>query len=192
MAFYIASVTGVVGAVLGAVVTGALATRARVQDDMRRLRLGAYPPLWEWTSHFSKWPKAPMSYLDLHEFLESYRSWYYHTLSGGLYLSKNTQERFGDVHELLVACFGTVEGDAVPAPPPGEITAAMYHAVREAVKTLRGALTEDLESRRQRSLVLRIAMWREHRKQSGSAGDRLRLVRSEQRRIATSAEVTTT
>lgn len=191
MALLIAFV-GVVGTVLVAVITGALATRARVNDDMRKLRLDAYPLLWELTSRFSKWPRKPMSYSDLHEFLGSWRGWYYDTHSGGLFLSKNSQDRFGDVHELLVACFGTVEGEAVPAPPPGEISAATYHAVREAVKTLRGALTEDLESRRQRSLGLRIAMWVEHRRQSRSAADRLRLVRSEQRRIATSPEATTT
>ena len=136
-----------------------------------------------------------MSYSEVHEFLESFRAWYYQ--SGGLYLSQNSQDRYGDVHELLVASFGTSEGEAVPTPPPGEIPNATYHAIREAVKTLRHALTEDLESRRQRSIVLRIAMAIEHCEQSRSAVARLRLVRSEsydrkRRRIApTSEEVTT-
>ena len=194
-AFYIALV-GVAGTVLGAGVNGALATRARVSDDMRQLRLGAYPSLWELTSRFSKWPPTPMSYSELRKFLDSFRAWYYQ--SGGLYLSKNSQDRYGEVHELLVACFGTSEGEAVPAPPPGEISRATYRAVREAVRTLRDALTEDLESRRQRSLLLRIAMATKHREQSRNAVDRLRLVRSEsddrkQRRSApTSEEVTTT
>lgn len=194
-AFYIACV-GVAGTVLGAAITGALATRARVNDDMRQLRLGAYPSLWGLTSCFSKWPATPMSYSELREFLESFRAWYYQ--SGGLYLSINSQDRYGELHELLVACFGTSEGEAVPAPPPGEIPEATYRSVREAVSTLRRALTEDLESRRQRSLVLRIAMAIEHREQSRNAVDRLRLVRHEsddrkKRRIApTSEEVTAT
>lgn len=194
-AFYIACV-GVAGTVLGAVITGALATRARVNDDMRQLRLGAYPSLWELTSCFSKWPTTPMSYSELREFLDSFRAWYYQ--SGGLYLSINSQDRYGEVHELMVACFGTREGEAVPAPPPGEIPEATYRAVREAVSTLRFALTEDLESRRQRSLVLRIAMAIEHREQRRRAVDRLRLVRCEsddrkQRGIApTSEQVTAT
>jgi hypothetical protein len=174
-AFYIA-VVGVIGTVLGSVIAGALATRAKVNDDMRQLRLGAYPSLWDLTSCFSKWPPTPMSYARLREFLDSFRAWYYQ--GGGLYLSENGQERYGEVHELLVACFGASEGEAVPAAPPGAIPEATYRAVREAVSTLRRALTEDLESRRQRSLVMRIAMAIEHRNQSRTAVDRLRLVRS--------------
>jgi hypothetical protein len=84
---------GIAGTVLGALVNGALATRAKVNEEMRQLRLNSYPLLWQLTSSFSRWPRVTNTYADLEELHRWFRSWYYE--AGGLHLSENSRAATG-------------------------------------------------------------------------------------------------
>jgi Toprim-like len=89
------AVIGLAGTILGAVVSGALATRAKVNEEMRQLRLKSYPLLWQLTARFSRWPRMTNTYAELEGFHRSFRSWYYET--GGFHLSENSRTRYGEV-----------------------------------------------------------------------------------------------
>ena len=102
---------GIAGTVFGAFVNGALATRAKVNEEMRKVRLESYPALWKLTAHFSRWPRMTNTYADLEQFHGLFRSWYYDT--GGLYLSENARDRYGDTQELMAAHLGAEEGKAM-------------------------------------------------------------------------------
>ncbi len=159
------AVIGIAGTVLGALVNGALATRAKVNEEMRQLRLTSYPVLWQLTSNFSRWPKVTHTYGDLVEFHGWFRSWYYEV--GGLHLSENSRARYGEVQELTAACLdaGAQAGSAIPDD--------VYDELLEACSALRTALTEDLESRRQRSFIHRVRLAAIHRQQKRKAANRL-------------------
>lgn len=165
------ALVGIAGTVLGAVVNGALATRAKINEEMRQLRLTSYPLLWQLTSSFSRWPRMTNTYSDLEEFHRSFRSWYYET--GGLHLSENSRARYGEVQELMATHLGAPEGQPMPAQPSGPIPDPVYSGLLEACSALRTALTEDLESRRQRSILHRIGLAARHRKQKTEAAERL-------------------
>jgi hypothetical protein len=162
---------GIAGTVLGALVNGALATRAKINEEMRQLRLDSYPLLWQLTSSFSRWPRMTNTYTDLEEFHRWFRSWYYET--GGLHLSENSRARYGEVQELMAAHLGAPEGQPMPAQPNGPIPDRVYSGILEACSALRTALTEDLESRRQRSVLHSIGLAARHRKQKTKAAARL-------------------
>jgi hypothetical protein len=165
------ALVGIAGAVLGAVVNGALATRAKINEEMRQLRLNSYPLLWQLTSHFSRWPRMTNTYSDLEKFHGSFRSWYYDT--GGLHLSENSRARYGEVQELMATNLGALEGQPMPAQPSDPIPDLVYSGLLDACSALRTALTEDLESRKQRSILHRIGLAARHRKQKAKAAERL-------------------
>jgi hypothetical protein len=162
---------GIAGTILGAVVNGALATRAKVNEEMRELRLASYPLLWQLSSRFSRWPRVTNSYAELGELHAWFRSWYYE--AGGLHLSENSRARYGDVQELLAAHLGAAEGHELPGQSAGAIPDGVYTSLMDACSALRTALTEDLESRRQRSLLVGIYLANRHRKQKREAAKRL-------------------
>jgi hypothetical protein len=168
---FILALLGIAGTVLGALVNGVLATRATVSEEMRQLRLTSYPLLWQLTANFSRWPRMTKSYADLEEFHRWFRSWYYET--GGLHLSDNSRARYGEVQELMAANLGANEGRDMPAQPPGRIPDEVYSGMMVACSALRTALTEDLESRRQRSMLQSVALWGRHKKQKWKAKKRL-------------------
>jgi hypothetical protein len=167
----IIALVGVAGTVLGAFVNGALATRAKVNDEMRQLRLESYPLLWQLTSRFARWPRMTNTYADLDELHRWLRSWYYE--AGGIHLSENSRARYGEVQELVAAHLGGPQREAIAAQPPGPISGDVYAGLRDACSALRTALTEDLESRRQRLLLLSITLAVRHRKQKWKAAKRL-------------------
>jgi hypothetical protein len=69
---------GIAGTVLGALVNGALATRAKVNEEMRQLRLNSSTRCsGRLTSSFSRWPRMTNTYADLEELHRWFRSWYY-------------------------------------------------------------------------------------------------------------------
>ena len=169
------AVIGIAGTVLGALVSGALATRAKVSEEMRQLRLVSYPVLWKLTSNFSRWPRATNTYADLEKFHRRFRTWYYET--GGFQLSDNSRVRYGDVQELMAAYLGAPEGQAMPPQPDGPLPDAVYVGLMDACSALRTALTEDLESRRQRSVLHSIRLAGRHRKARDKARVRLAAAR---------------
>jgi hypothetical protein len=162
---------GIAGTVLGALVNGALATRAKINEEMRQLRLNSYPLLWQLTSRFSRWPRMTNTYADLEEFHRQFRVWYYDT--GGLHLSENSRARYGEVQELMATHLGAPEGQPMPVQPGGALPDSAYSGLLEACSALRTALTEDLESRRQRSLLHSVGLAARHRKQKTKAAHRL-------------------
>jgi hypothetical protein len=170
---------GIAGTVLGALVNGALATRAKVNEEMRQLRLNSYPLLWQLTSSFSRWPRMTNTYADLEELHRWFRSWYYE--AGGLHLSENSRARYKEVQELMAAHLGASGGQATPAQPRGPILDDVYGGLQEACSALRTALTEDLESRRQRSVLHSIGLAARHRKQKQKAAERLAKAKRDRR-----------
>jgi hypothetical protein len=132
---------------------------------MRQLRLTSYPLLWQLTSNFSRWPKVPTTYADLGELHGLFRGWYYDV--GGLHLSENSRARYGDVQELTDVCLDA--GMQAGSPVPDNV----YDELLQACSALRTALTEDLESRRQRSVIHRLRLAATHRRQKQKAAARL-------------------
>ena len=164
--FWIALV-GVVGAVLGAVLSSWLAGRAKAADAVRDVRLKAYPLVWEQTSVVSRWPHTDANWAHLSDLQLALRTWYYET--GGLYLSENARRRFGSLQELLAAMLDHSKGKV-------DLAAAEYVAVMEEASAFRSALTEDLQSREQHSLVSLVRRAVQHRTQQSAALRRRRSV----------------
>jgi hypothetical protein len=159
---------GIVSAWIGAVINGSLATRAKVNEELRNARLKFYPPLWQLTSQFSRWPRTPTTYGNLVTIHCDFRNWYY--AAGGLYLSENARDRYGDVQEL-------VEAHLAPRSPEHndeEVPDLIYDDLMETCSSLRRALTEDLESRRQRSVWWTARKALLHRKQAREAQRRVK------------------
>jgi hypothetical protein len=158
---------GIVSAWIGAVINGSLATRAKVNEELREARLKVYPPLWELTSQFSRWPRTPTTYGDLVTAHRDLRNWYY--TAGGLYLSENARDRYGEVQELVAAHLRkrSPERNDKKLPDP------VYDDLMKTCSSLRTALTEDLESRRQRSIWWVASKALLHRKQHRQAARRI-------------------
>jgi hypothetical protein len=160
----ITSASGLVSGVVGAGVNTWLANRSKVSEGLRDQRLKAYPDVWERTGRFARWPRNTVTYATLDEFHRELRTWYFHV--GGLYMSENARRRYGQMQEL-VAAHCAVEESHASLPPDA------YADVMEACSEFRTALTEDLESRRQGSLVYSLQKAREHRRMDASARSRL-------------------
>jgi hypothetical protein len=156
----------IAGSVLGALINGTLATRAKVNEEMRKLRLDSYPRLWELTSRFSRWPRTANTYGELKGLHGQVREWYYKT--GGLHLSDNSRDRYGEVQELVAAHLGASESRA-----DEHLHAHVYQGLLDACSALRTALTEDLESRRQRSVLYRLKLAHRHLRQRREAAERM-------------------
>lgn len=91
---------------------------------------------------------------------EELRGWYF--TSGGLYLSARSRDRYGEMKQLVCAYLDAVDDRARTVPRE------VYDDLTTTARTFRTALTEDLETRRQRSLWWVVASWRrqhtQHRK----------------------------
>jgi hypothetical protein len=155
----IAVVTAVVALVTGlvsAAVSGWLATRAKVSEDLRDLRRTVYPPVWKATSLVSRHPETTASYADLMRLHLDLRRWYYGL--GGIALSKNARDRYMELQTLIGTHLARDAGEGETALHPDT-----YDSVRELASAFRTGMTDDLESRRQRSLVWSFGRWRDHR-----------------------------
>jgi len=154
------------GRVLASVVSGWLGSRAQVAEELREQRLEAYPKVWEKTTIVSRWPRrSETTYAGVGAFHRELRTWYYEI--GGLFMSANARRRYGhmqDVAEVLAAT-----GEAA-----FQLTTEHYDALRDACSDFRNALTEDLESRRQRSFLSACRAAIDHVKERWSAKRRLR------------------
>ena len=133
------------GGVLASVVSGWLGSRAQVAEELREQRLEAYPKVWRKTSIVSRWPRrAETTYDGVRAFHRELRTWYFET--GGLFMSANARGRYGHVQDVVEVLAESSEADV-------QLTTEHYDALRDACSAFRNALTEDLESRRQRSLL---------------------------------------
>ncbi|MGW3408243.1 hypothetical protein [Streptomyces sp. NPDC000888] len=169
----IVALLGVASAVVAATVNGALATRSKTGEDVRAGRLEAYPAVWELTRHVSRWPKRELTRRAALQWHLAMREWYYTApRCGGMYLSENGRARYGDVQELLALYLSAA--DAGEEAFPSDV----YEALSDACSAFRTALTEDLQSRRARSLIWVLSRARLHRRHAAEGRRRIDRARS--------------
>jgi hypothetical protein len=140
-----------VGAVL-ATVKYALAQRARLDEDLWSRRLDTYREVWALTSQFSRWPRQKPTSGDVVQLHEQFRRWYYG--DGGILMSSRARKRYTHVQEGLAAL------SRLSSDTEKQVDGADYDDMVEILSGFRTALTEDLESRRKRSIVWAIVgLW---------------------------------
>ena len=132
---------------------------------MREARLKAYPEVWQLTGALSIWPWTNATWADTERLHLDLRDWYYD--EGGMFLSDNSRARYGELQELIEAYLEDSPGDSDGLP------ASVYQSLAEAGSAFRTALTEDLESRRQRSPFTRLSLALRHLRASRKAEKRL-------------------
>lgn len=88
------------------------------------------------------------------------RTWYYTV--GGLYLSENARTRYGHLQELLERIVDRGDDNAAAAD-------VVYVDVMEGASAFRSALTEDISSRQQRSLLATVSRGLAHRREDRRA-----------------------
>lgn len=178
------TITAVAGAAVAttvALVNGAIASRAKESEELRSLRLQTYPSVWGLTSEVPRWPRGDPAYRDLWTLHRSLRTWYFST--GGLYLSENARARYGEMQELLDAVLcGRPEDDTTPVRELAPVAEphkpeTVYEALMNTCSAFRTALTEDLATRRTRSIVWATALWLRHRRQRRAARRRIAAAR---------------
>ncbi len=170
------AVIGAIGVAFGgatAYIQGALSARAKTGEELRERRLEAYPPIWRDTATLSRYPAAEVTLADLKALHLRFRRWYFTT--GGIFLSERSRARYGEVQELLGAYLHQHRDDD----PARLVDPADYDGISETCSVFRTAMTEDLATRRQRSLVwtVRRGVWhrakaREARRRIDAAGGR--------------------
>jgi hypothetical protein len=170
--------TGVAGIVVAssiALVKGAIASRSKESEELREWRLKAYPDVWKLTSIVPRWPRGDPTYGDLRSVHFAFRDWYY--TSGGLYLSEHARARYGDMQELFDAYLERKRPDdetPILQSSSGRFwDHSPYKALMESCSTFRTALTEDLATRRSRSILWAIGFWWRHRQEGRTAARRL-------------------
>lgn len=175
----IAGIAGIVVASSVALVKGAIASRGRENEELRTLRLKVYPDVWRLTSMVPRWPQADPTYRDLWHLHLELRTWYYD--SGGLYLSENARTRYGEMQELLDAYLvGRDRADETLVPhlaSGASSTESPYAALMETCSSFRTAMTEDLSTRRTKSILWAIVFWWRHHNQLREAVRRLQSAR---------------
>lgn len=149
-----------------AYVQGALSARAKAGEELRDRRLEAYPPVWRETAVLSRWPAAEITWADLEALHLRFRRWYFTT--GGLFLSDRGRDRYGEVQELLSAYLCRHREDL-----SGRVGQADYDVLAETCSVFRTTMTDDLETRRQRSPVWAFRQWRWHRAKQREARRRI-------------------
>ena len=168
---------GIAGALAGgaitAVVNSWLAARARIAEELRGQRLDPYRDIWVQTALFSRWPWTDATYGRVRSFHVDLRQWYY--ADGGMLMSENARARYGHVQEVAEAL---VE---LGRPDDDVLDAQHYRPLMQACSALRTALTEDLESRQQRSLLLTLELAWRHARQRLRARRRLRALRGDRK-----------
>ena len=155
-----AALIGLLVGAAAAWVKAVLAIREKVNEELRARRLATYPAVWRESSALSSWPAAQLTRDELSELNLRLRAWYF--TRGGLYLSDNSRTRYGELKELIVA---RLERWPESSDGDGLLDRRAYDELAATCSAFRTALTEDLETRRQRSFWWTIARWRRHRRQ---------------------------
>jgi hypothetical protein len=166
----VAGLIGAAATALLAILNSYLTSRAQVAEEIRKARLTSYAELWRLTSLVSVWPRSDPTVEDLEGLHRALRKWYFEV--GGLYLSENARARYGEVQKLLarvVANFQSLHKTAA-----GRLSENTYKDLQNTCSALRTALTEDLETRAQRSVLRSLGLVWQHRKQWFQARKRIR------------------
>ena len=146
VAIAIGATAGLAAATLGASVKGYLDRRAGTDDELRSVRVKAYPPVWRLTSALSFRPGARLTYSELRSLDDELHDWYYGTgghsslqeSPGGLYLSENARARYGDLRNLITARLKNMDGEeAVPGFVYEDLRTHPAHSARRSPKTWR-------------------------------------------------------
>jgi len=149
-----------IGLVVGGVaawIKAALAIRAKTNEELRAKRLELYPELWRLTAAFSFWPPAELTRAELVALNLEMRNWYFDR-NGGLFLSENGRHRYGEMKQLLSAHIELAHRSE-------PLDRDAYRALARTCSAFRTGMTEDLETRRQRSLWWVVAQWIRHVRQ---------------------------
>jgi Holliday junction resolvase-like predicted endonuclease len=168
-----AAMIGLLVGAAGAWVKAILAIREKVGEELRARRLATYPDVWRESAALSFWPPAKLTREELLELNLRLRVWYF--TKGGVYLSANSRKRYGELKELICANldrWAKVEAD-------GKLKPERYNDLAETCSAFRNSLTEDLETRRQRSIWWTAILWRVHRKRHAAWKKRIRKVGGE-------------
>ena len=165
----VAGLIGAAATAILAILNRYLTSKTQVAEEVREARLDCYPPLWKLTSLVSVWPRSDPSSEDLRALHLALRRWYY--TDGGLYMSENARDRYGEVQKLLALM---VAGSASrpQAAAPG-VSDDAYPDLQDTCSALRSALTEDLETRAQRSVLRSIHLVGRHWWQKRKADTRI-------------------
>lgn len=161
---YVAAAIGFVIAAVLAMINSWLAGRESVAEEVRNQRIATYPAVWNRTSVVSRWPRTDAGrdqFLRLHEDL---RRWYY--AGGGLYLSTGARKRYEHLQLVLDAVLSTDQPNATE----------FYQSVMKAASYFRTGLTDDLETRQRRSVVVALVRRRADGLARREADARLRSV----------------
>jgi len=114
---------------------------ADIDVDLRKRRIRVYRELWSATSRLPKWPKASgLTYEQLLTLSETLRDWYF--MKGGMYFSRSTHDKaYSPLQDALA--------EVLSAKSSGVVSDADYEKIRRCCSTLRSALADDIESRRE-------------------------------------------
>lgn len=169
----ISAVGGLAVATIGAIVKGALAQRAGLDEALRDVRTKLYRTAWRSTGLISLWPKSDLTWGGLRAIHKSLKAWYFgdggsagdaEESPGGLYLSGNAQVRYREMQRLIGLSLAPAKDDHELVPKD------VYDDLREECSAFRTALTEDLETRRKRAILWTIhARWRHRTEKRDSA-----------------------
>jgi len=154
-------------AVVGGLITGAVNARAQAGEDLRAVRLQSYPVIWRLTGLLPAWPPATITLGQLWHLQLQLMKWYFQT--GGYHLSENARTRYGELQQHLAKL---LPGE--PPDPSVQVDPETYEQVRQSCSALRTALTEDLESRRARSVLSALRLRIRHSRQRFRAERRTR------------------
>jgi hypothetical protein len=170
----ISAIAGIAAATLAAVVKGYLDRRAGTDEELRSVRVKAYPPVWRLTSALSFRPGARLTYSELRSLDRGLHDWYYGTGAhsslqespGGLYLSENSRARYGNLRDLINARLKNMDGEK-------DVPGFVYKDLRAAASSFRTSLAEDLETRQKRAFWRALELRRRHLRQERAAAERL-------------------
>src|SRR5215469_664388 len=151
----ITSILGLLTAGILALVNSWISARAGLDENLRSQRLEVYPTLWGATEVVSYLPRDEITRGGLEELHRALRSWYY--TKGRLFISELARARYGDVQKLTAAMLSHNGDSADVLVPDG------YTDLTETASALRTALTEDLDTRRRKSLWESWRRSRQHR-----------------------------
>ena len=159
---YVAAAIGFVTAAVLAMFNSWLAGRESVGESVRSQRIATYPAVWKRTNVFSRWPRTDAGRDQLLRLHEDLREWYYG--EGGLYLSTRARKRYEHLQLVLEAALSN-----------GELQAPQfYEPVMEAASYFRTGLTDDLETRQHRGIVVALTRGRADALADRKADARLR------------------
>jgi hypothetical protein len=118
-----------------------LDAQAALDVNLRDRREGVYGHLWRLGALVSRWPRNPsLAYSELDTLHLQLKDWYYEQ-QGGLWLSDEAREAYGDLQEQLAA----PRDGAGPASV--DVAGPDYERIMTAFSALRTELTRDLQSR---------------------------------------------